>query len=246
MLLAWMVACGTPQPAAPSPQTFQSTPVGEARENLVVQPSSDRRPDGREPLTIGEMEHLAVEGLDALTADQRVLAMAFFNGTTGPCPTCMDEGTPLGACFEQAPPGCDNVPVVARRVVRLAGEGLDVDAISLQVEYADAWYDLDATDLPRTGPEGAAVELVVAFDATSQLSNEAEARWTGIAEACPGHVAIFRLDVREHAEVAESYGVRSTPTAFVNGYRVRGSQQAEAYLRLVRAELGDRGLSCQG
>ena len=144
------------------------------------------------------------------------------------------------------PPGCDNVPVVARRVVRLAGEGLDVDAISLQVEYADAWYDLDATDLPRTGPEGAAVELVVAFDATSQLSNEAEARWTGIAEACPGHVAIFRLDVREHAEVAESYGVRSTPTAFVNGYRVRGSQQAEAYLRLVRAELGDRGLSCQG
>lgn len=237
MFLALGLGCGTPEPTEPSevPIVVKSEPAGDPQDpKVVAQHKSGKRPDGRERLLVGQLTHVEVEGFEALDEEQQRVALAFFNATTGPCEPCMDQGVSLGACLAEADDACGNVGAVARRVVRLVGEGQEVESISAQVEFADAW-------VPVTTVLEAPVVLVVVEQAGSPLSTAANATWDEVVAACAPHVIVERVALDE---VPPSYGVRAAPTAFVNGYRVRGAQQPEAYLRIARAELGDLGLSC--
>lgn len=48
--------------------------------------------------------------------------------------------------------------------------------------------------------------------------------------------------VKRDMSTAAKYGVRSTPTFFVNGYRVKGNQPIENFERIIDLELQDMGL----
>ena len=40
---------------------------------------------------------------------------------------------------------------------------------------------------------------------------------------------------------ASKYGISSTPTFFVNGYKIKGAQPPPAFEKIIEAELADRG-----
>lgn len=238
MLLLWAVGCATPQPpeTTSEPEVIRSQPLGEPASNLVAQHRNGRRPDGRKPLEISELTTIPVDGFDALDSEQQRIALAFYNATTAPCEPCMDAGMSLGTCIEGGAEGCDNLASVARRVVRLVADGRDIDSISEHVEFADAWVP----GLPRAGGD-TAISLVGVYD-DGGLSTGARATWGEVAAACEGHVELIEVNI---ANAHPDWGVRSAPTQFVNGYRLRGAQGAEQMQRIVRAELEDLGQSCR-
>lgn len=228
MFLVWVLGCGDPQP----PEPVKSAPAGPEQEGgLVAQTKSDRRPDGREPLRVSELKSVDVAGFSELDAEQQGIALAFFNGSTGACEVCLDEGMSLGDCLNVAPSGCENIPALAARVVRLAGEGVSLEELSEQVERPDAW-------VAGTPSADAPVTLVGVID-EGTLSTQARESWEQVVTRCAPHVALVQV-----SDADPGWGVRSAPTQFVNGYRLRGLRDAEVMVGIVNAELGDHGLSC--
>ncbi len=264
------VSCGERQP-----EVLKSQPVGAPEQGRVGSVKDDvLRPDGRKPLTVGMVTSLDVPGFEALEGEPREVALSVCNGTTAPCPTCMDEGRALSACLDV--PGCGNVPQLVELVVRLAGEGAGFLEVQERVEWEDPWFDIVQDGLPIRG-EGRVVTVVVDYESpfsrdAELVLRELEAQvvllpWWGedrelapVAAAAMAsaddpwalHAALLaepltpeRLEAligehgveleagREEAlrrrELAESMGVRGTPTVFIGGYRVRGLRTADFY-----------------
>ena len=266
------VSCGERQP-----EVLKSQPVGTPDEVRVAKVKDDLlRPDGRKALTPGLATTLDVPGFEALEGEARQVALAVCNGTTAPCPTCMDEGRALSACLDV--PGCGNVPQLVELVVRLSGEGAGFLELQERVEWEDPWFAIAPDGLPVRG-QGRVVTLAVDYE--SPFSRDADAvlrdvdaqvqllPWWGedrelapLAAAAVAsvedpwalHSALLaepltpaRLDslIAEHGAdvqaggeeaerrraLAESMGVRGTPTVFIEGYRVRGLRTGDFYRR---------------
>ncbi|MCP4804918.1 MAG: hypothetical protein GY913_13645 [Proteobacteria bacterium] len=210
----------------PEPEPVTAAPSDETR--LVTVQQEIRRPDGRRYIQVSRHVELPVDGYAELPDEQRDVAFQVLNTVTGPCAPCMDEGITLADCFLEPPADCETVAQVAQRVVRKAGEGSDKVEVLEAVEYADGWYPV--------AQESQGLDFAVWID-DSDMGVQAEARFAELEAACPG--VLTRRDLESAGE-----HVRAVPTVFINGYRLRGLQSLDAYVRLVDMELADQGASC--
>lgn len=210
----------------PEPEPVTAAPSDET--TLVTVQQEIRRPDGRRYIQVSRHVELPVEGYAELPDAQRDVAFQVLNTVAGPCAPCMDEGITLADCVLAPLPECDTVTDVAERVVRLAGEGIERTAVLEAVEYADGWYPV--------AQDGQGLDFAVWVD-DSEIGVQAEARFAELEAACPG--VLTRRDLESAGE-----HVRAVPTVFIDGYRLRGLQSLDAYVRLVDMELADQGASC--
>lgn len=154
LTLATLSGCG--EGNAPKERRF-STPV--------TQPA--------QPLTLGEgpvPEPIRAERLGQLVPEITALpplgqasVEGVLNTHSAPCLPCEDDGSSFAACLDREPPGCENLPVLARRAARLAQAGASPGAIRATITYPEPWSPLPhLPDLPTTAPsKGTPVELWV-------------------------------------------------------------------------------------
>jgi hypothetical protein len=276
VLLVLLSACSDP-PAPP-----QSTP---ARQDGPVQVSLGATGPVTDPVSPERILSVypEISGLDELSG---LAVVGVMNLVPGPCAPC---DASLATCALAPPPGCENLPALVSRAVRVAQEGGDPDAIREAVSYPDDWVpdptraETDAVDVevwidasspstPETlarmsaitaGEVPIALHLRVYWDeeadderpaALALLAAEEQAAgqaWLAAGGEAPGVIpdpGIFHarrgeasLDARLRAEqaVARSKGVRSTPTWFVEGYRLRGLQGEQTIAHLIRLSAKD-------
>ncbi|MCB9759307.1 MAG: DsbA family protein [Alphaproteobacteria bacterium] len=97
-------------------------------------------------------------------------------------------------------------------------------------------YDAMAQALFALPPDTFAADVVpeAALKAAAEEAGLDVAAWTAAMDSAAVRA---RLDAERAA--ASTLGVRGTPTAFVNGYRVRGLRDIDAYARIIDLELAD-------
>ncbi|MFT5682088.1 MAG: hypothetical protein ACI8RZ_003006 [Myxococcota bacterium] len=277
-LLVILSACtNTPSP----PQSTPAVPDGPVHVQLG-QGSPVENPISSEQLVAVYPDLALLEELP------RLAVVGVMNLVPALCEPCEDS---LAVCAMAPPTGCENVPVLVARAVRVAAEGGDPNVIRAAVSYADVWV-ADATRA-----ESGAVDVEVWIDASSPSTSETLARLAAVSEAVgdvpiqwhlrvfwddeveeelPGALALLAAEEQSaglaflkaggeapgvipdaaifHARqgeaalterlkaeqaVARSKGVRSTPTWFVEGYRLRGLQGEQTITNTIQQSWKD-------
>ncbi len=237
MLLLWM-ACGrSVEPAAPSapPPQVDATP---ASTPVTIDLSKPLRPDGRELVAASAHTTLPWDVFRDLDPGQQQVALSVINAAPGSCPACLEQGTSLADCALQPPAGCENTAGLAQRCVRLAGQGLPASDIYDLCAFHEPWIDLDLSGLEGRG--AGTLPVVIAVDDRNPASTAYDDTMQQLREAYPTQITLYVLDVQVHVEQAQAWGVRSTPTVFVDGYRLRGSRSLDNLRFMVDAQLLDR------
>jgi len=254
---------------------------------------------------------LDIPGLANLAPQARDELMTVLNTVVGPCEPCVETGQSFATCLEERP-ACLNMPVLARRGVRLAGEGKDRTALGDALTFEKPWTRVDPGASPSDGPDDAPVTIVEFTDfqcpycarvqptlaeikarygaqvrfvyKAYPLATHKRARPAALA-AVAAHkqgkfweykkvlfenqkelvkeptleelakgigldVARWKKDMDDgltsgavslDQQQADRLGVHSTPTFFVNGYRIKGARPLESFTRIIDAELVDLG-----
>ena len=183
--VAWVASHQAPLPPAVEPGAAEvsAPPEGEKQLSAHMLPPVTR-PDNRKPLepTRLEASDLGLPGLAALSTDAQDLALGVLNNTTGACDPCQAEGLSMAACLRENPPGCQNMPALARRVIRGAARGDDIQSVRAEVRYDDSWFPIAPAERPARGGPAGAHTLLVVVDYISPFSAEAEAEFDALSQ----------------------------------------------------------------
>ncbi len=76
--------------------------------------------------------------LSTLSEDARLQTVGVLNLTAAPCVPCW-ESSSLAQCLLVLPPGCENLPTLLDRAVRLAAAGQGVAEIREAIAYGEPW-----------------------------------------------------------------------------------------------------------
>lgn len=148
--------CG---PSAPNRRT-RSEPAGPSSTEPVVV-GGQARPVAN-PVSAAELSAV-FPALDGLSELPRQVAAGALNLQPAPCVPCQDDGSSLARCALALPPGCENVPGLVNRAIRLAAAGASPTAVGAVLNYNDPWVPAPALD-STAWPDAAApvwVELWV-------------------------------------------------------------------------------------
>ena len=229
-LLALWAACGSwgESPAVLAPEepeslTFvQRKPVGTT---MLDAPGDAGELIARWPALAGLAE-----------ADQQA-GVGTLNVVPAPCEPC--AGKSFGLCAVSPPTGCEILAPLVDRALRLQVGGAPLEVLRAAVSYADHWVPHTPASPMWTGADVPAM-LEIWVDPKSPLMDVVEVTLAQVA-ASPEYaqLKVVRQDLSTQATLAASRGVRSVPTYFVNGHRLRGAQSSGAILRLVRMEIAD-------
>jgi hypothetical protein len=225
-----------------------------------------------------------------------------------------------------APEGCENLPILGDRAIRLADGGLSGDDLQMALRYGDYWIDTQASGEPWPPPvpevrvqvwvdpsrtllkavwdQLSSLRLVPEFDGrvgfglhyftsisevekdgwalaalaarkqgmeteflqslvdvASSIGNESEDwRAAALSQAAERagasglDMVLWGQDIgsaelqerlRQQEAQAVALGVRSSPTWFINGYRLRGLQSKGSIQRIISLELLDIDLASE-
>ncbi|RME26960.1 MAG: hypothetical protein D6798_05585 [Deltaproteobacteria bacterium] len=154
-LLVWagLAACGSVGPQEPAgPGPAAAAPQSTRRP---VEPGSAPGPDdgGAAPARVTidadrpvvadpvSPEELAAWSADiaALPAEARLALTGAMNLLPGPCAPCLARDEHLARCAMEAPEGCENLPELVARMVRVARAGGGPGALRAVALVGDAW-----------------------------------------------------------------------------------------------------------
>jgi hypothetical protein len=231
-LLALWAACGLWDRSEPTTAT-------EPEPELLT--FEQRKPEGMTLLDRpGDAGALLARwpALAALDEGPRQQVIGTLNVVPAPCTPC--DGQSLGGCAIAPPPGCEIVEGLVARVARLATEGAPPEVLRAAVSYADHWVP-QAPRQPMWAVGPKPVTLEVWTHPGSPFRDLVKETLAQLATT-PEHaqVQVVHRDLKAEPEVAARRGLRSAPTYFVNGHRLRGAQSAPTIMRLIRMELADQ------
>lgn len=206
-----------------------------------------------------------IPALDNLSPEARASAMLALEQVRAPCTPCWEQRRSIAACLQLGV--CPNLSGLLQRTRRLAAAGHGAEDLVRATSYGDIWVPEAAG--AATGPvrvelwidpddafsaEAFAIaERIAALPSAPSVTVFAfeRASTSGPRRGIPGAKVDF-LQMRsalvtivpargsDTRDAAAARGVRSSPTWFVHGYRLRGMQSNDALALVLRREIDDR------
>lgn len=205
-----------------------------------------------------------IPALDNLPEPGRSAARVAAETTRAPCEPCWTAELSVARCVALSV--CPNLHPLLQRARRGALAGLDVRALTASISYGDVWVPeaagapqgpvsvelwLDPRD-PFSADALAVAERIAALsgqpqvtvylfqsESTSPRRRGKPAREAALPQPSPDIQLEPDRGARTH-EAATARGVRSSPTWFVGGYRLRGMVSQDQLALVLRRELDDR------
>lgn len=168
------------------------------------------RPAGPPPTAASayQAHELGLPGLMALSPGQQAAALTTLNNAAGPCDPCVERGLSAAACLVQQPV-CTNMPLLARRAVRLAAMGASGEAIQAALTYDAPWKPGIPDDGHARGPADAPVTIVMYMEAqcpycvrASGTMQQLEERYGGKVRFLYEHMPLAFHDQARNAAIA--------------------------------------------
>ncbi len=137
LLVLGLVGCG--DGCAREKQQRFSVPVGHSSQSVTV--GEGPVPD---PVSAARLAELIPE-LAPLSPLQQAVVEGVLNTQPAPCPLTLADGTRLpsdtsiASALDKGLVGCENLPVLARRAIRLAGAGASPAAVRATLTYPEPW-----------------------------------------------------------------------------------------------------------
>ncbi len=226
------MACGGEEPAPPQSAPVSSSDGPPTAAKMTIQAGEEPVPVGV-PALVGRWP--ALGELDQ--ASQRRVAAAL-NLVPASCAPCREERESLARCSLRSPsPVCANTGPLVTRAVKLGAAAAPLEVIRDAVNYPDAWFPTPSESGEVIGEQAAPVRVDLWRDRASPWAGTAQDMVAELQQRFPGTIRIHIHD--KDSESAVAFGVRSTPTWAVAGYRMRGAQSLKALSRIVVREAAD-------
>ncbi len=218
LLLFALNGCDPSPGLSPQSKPISRSEGGGGRVDLNV------GADGPKPIAVAELlKRYPKLKVETVEVHQSVAAAA--NVVPGPCEAC--DGLPLAHCVTQESVECPVGDGLIERATRLARSGMDSERLKVAINYPDFWF-------PDLG-EGTPVTVHLWTDGAGLFKAETDAAKRDLEERFGEKV---KWVVHAADESAPPHlGVRSRPTWFINGHRLRGAQSARTIGRLIQFEL---------
>ena len=141
-LVVLLAGCPTSPDPTPQSRRISNTPPDVPSSEPVPVGGIARPVD--DPVTWQQLG-ATDPALAALPDLPRQVATGILNLQPAPCVPCQGDHRSLARCALELPPGCENVPGLVARAVRLAAAGASPGAVQATLTYNDRW-------LPVAGP----------------------------------------------------------------------------------------------
>lgn len=132
LVFGGLAGCGETCAKKPEERRF-STPKSEPVEKVTM--GGGPVPD---PIGVSSLVTVLPE-LTALSPLAQATVEGVLNTLPAPCLPCEVDESSIAACLLRAPAGCENLPVLGKRAVRLAQAGASPGAVRATVTYAEPW-----------------------------------------------------------------------------------------------------------
>ncbi len=231
LLAAVLAGCGETEDA-PKPQA-RTIHDGEETRAAVQVPGEWETPF-EDPAPLDELV-ASVEGFAALRpAEQQNLAQ-ILNAVPSACLPC--DRKPLARCAVAPPKGCENVPPLVGRAVRMVTARVPPEVVRRAVSYPDVWLPIPHDRTPALDPNGA-VRVEVWLDFTSPFTAPTLQTIGKLPDKDVGLVVRFLPDAEQPSSKALAAGAIAAER---QGKLFAFAEAAEAWRAGARDALRDGG-----
>lgn len=230
LLLVGVVGCGSGSPSPGRSVVVHRDATGPVTVDLLEAPH--RHPV---PFTPSDLDEAALPAgtLGALSGDDRAWALLALNHSPAPCEPCLYVGRSLADCLGASTPGCENLPGLARALVRGVQEGRPRPELVSMLERNHPWTPLPPPvgGLPTLGD--GPVRVLVVLDLGDPFGPRGWRAARELAERHPGVVRVEVLPVATERHPGSLEAARVLAAATATG---RGLEALEALLAAVPAD----------